>query len=71
MSPKIYTQEFKDAVVKYYERNHIKISDNVHSLPILGDTEVCAVNNTPFKRIPQLPKRGEDSEESLPPFVSE
>ena len=22
MSPKIYTQEFKDAVVKYYERNH-------------------------------------------------
>ena len=45
--------------------------DRLHSLPILGDTEVCAVNNTPFKRIPQLPKRGEDSEESLPPFVSE
>ena len=22
MSPKIYTQEFKEAVVKYYERNH-------------------------------------------------
>lgn len=22
MSPKIHTQEFKDAVIKYYERNH-------------------------------------------------
>lgn len=22
MSPKIYTQEFKEAVVKFYERNH-------------------------------------------------
>ena len=57
---------------KYFSgQSAIKISDNVHPPSLLWDSEMRAVKHTPFKRIPQLMNRGEDSAECLPVFVTE
>ena len=57
---------------KYFSgQSAIKISDNVHPPSLLRDSVIRAVKHTPFKRIPQLMNRGEDSAECLPVFVTE
>ncbi len=57
---------------KYFSgQSAIKISDNVHPPSLLRDSEMRAVKHTPFKRIPQLMNRGEDSAECFPVFVTE
>ena len=46
---------------KYFSgASGIKISDNEHPAPGLGDVEIGAVTHSPFQTIPQLMKRGED-----------
>jgi hypothetical protein len=47
------------------------MSDNVHSLPVLGDAEIFAVKHLPFDAIPQFNKRGDDGLESSSIAMSE
>ena len=57
---------------KYFAgQSLIKISDNIHSPPLLWDTVIGAVNTTPFQTVPQLMNRGEDRSESFPLGVIE
>ena len=48
-----------------------KMSDNVHSLPVLGDAEILAVTHLPLEVIPQLIKRGDHGTESSSLVVAE
>jgi hypothetical protein len=41
------------------------MSDNEHSLPVLGHSVILAVKHLPLQVIPQLIKRGDDGSESL------
>mgnify|MGYP002562846846 CR=1 FL=1 len=57
---------------KYFAgQSSIKISDNIHSPPLLWDTVIGAVKTTPFQTVPQLMNRGEDRSESFPLGVIE
>ena len=42
-----------------------KMSDNKHSLPVLGDSVIFAVKHLPLAVIPQLIKRGDDGKERV------
>jgi hypothetical protein len=39
------------------------MSDNEHSFPILGDSEILAVKHLPLDVVPQFIKRGDDGVE--------
>jgi len=47
------------------------MSDNEHSLPILGNPEVFAVKHLPFDMIPQFIQDSEDCAEGSPLVVAE
>jgi hypothetical protein len=47
------------------------MSNNDDSFPVLGDSEIFAVEYLPFHAIPQLCKRGDDGSESCPVFMAD
>ena len=47
------------------------MSDNEHTLPILGDSKVFAVKHLPFSVIPQFIQGSDNGLECIPPIVIE